>query len=225
MNIDPEKLKAISQQLDLTGKDLLTFLTNENKLSRDERARDRSLERLRIEQNSNVTVPASEPNLNKLKLLPYNEGDDLSAYLTRFERVAVVYKWDSFRKAIQLASLLQDKALQIYSTYDDVTTNDYDKLKQALLNSYKLNDEHYRKEFRTSRIKPDATFQQFGIDLGRKFDSWVGSANVEKNYDCLRNFVVSDQFMSAVPPEVRTFIKEQQPACTSISDVAKIADT
>ena len=128
MNIDPEKLKAISQQLDLTGKDLLTFLTNENKLSRDERARDRSLERLRIEQNSNVTVPASEPTLNKLKLLPYNEGDDLSAYLTRFERVAVVYKWDSFRKAIQLASLLQDKALQIYSTYDDVTTNDYDKL-------------------------------------------------------------------------------------------------
>ena len=36
---------------------------------------------------------------------------------------------------------------------------------------------------------------------------------------------MSDQFMFAVPPEVRTFIKEQQPACTSISDVAKIADT
>ena len=225
-HIDPDKLKAISQQLNLTGEDLLEFITSENALSRDERARERSLERLKIEQsNSAAAAPVSEPNINKLKLLPYNEGDDLSAYLTRFERISVVYKWDNFRKAIQLGSLLQDKALQIYSTFDDETTNDYDKLKQALLNSYKLNDEHYRKEFRNGRIKSDSTFQQFGIDLCRKFDSWVKSTGVEKNYDCLRNFVISDQFMSAIPPEVRTFIKEQQPACTSVAEITKIADT
>ena len=225
MNMDPDKLKQLSDQLGLSGPDLLTFVSVENKAAREDRARERSLERFRLENNSATPAPQANHNLTKLKLLPYNEGEDLSSYLTRFERIANVYKWDDAQKAIQLASLLKDKTLEIYSTYDDEISNSYDNLKEALLNSYRLNDDHYRKEFRTSRIKIDYTFKQFGIDLSRKFDYWLGSAKVAKTFDSLRDFMITDQFLSAVPPEVRTFIKEQDPSQNSVTDVSALADT
>ena len=99
MNMDPDKLKQISDQLGLSGKDLLTFASDENNAAREDRARERSLERFRLENNSATPAPQANHNLTKLKLLPYNEGEDLSSYLTRFERIANVYKWDDAQKA------------------------------------------------------------------------------------------------------------------------------
>ena len=37
--------------------------------------------------------------------------------------------------------------------------------------------------------------------------------------------MISDEFVSAIPPEVRTFINEQQPTCTSAAELTKIAET
>ena len=92
MNMDPDKLKQLSDQLDLSGTDLLTFVSVENKAAREDRAREHSIERFGLENNSATPAPQAYHNLTKLKLLLYNEGEDLSSYLTRFERIANVYK-------------------------------------------------------------------------------------------------------------------------------------
>ena len=114
INMDPVKLKPLSDQLVLSGKALMKFVTDGNNAAREDRARERSLERLPRQSNSATPAPQPNHNLTKLKLLLYNEGEDLSFYLTRFERISNISKWDNAQKAIQLASLLKDKTLEIF---------------------------------------------------------------------------------------------------------------
>ena len=77
------------------------------------------------------------------------------------------------KKDIQLASLLHDRALTIYSTFEDNTKQSSALLKSALLKSFKLNEEYYRKEFRHAKFASVCTFSQFSVDLKRKFDLWM----------------------------------------------------
>ena len=237
--MDFKTLTEAGQALGLSGAELLNFVKERDAIERDARARERSLERYRIEDrerereheahlrslNNNETAAGNfaDPGLRQLKLLPFKDGDDICAYLTRFDRISAVYQWDNSRKALQLGSLLTDKALAIYSALDDESTRDYEQLKKCLLQSYKLNGEHYRKQFRSARMTSDCTFKQFAIDLARKFELWLSSYEIERDFDEIRDFIVADQFMAAVPPEVRTFIRENN--SVKLAEIINSAET
>ena len=96
--------------------------------------------------------------------------------------------------------------------------------KKALLNSYKLNEEFYRKDFRNARAQPDSTFQQFGIDLARKFDYWTKSVEVKEDFASLKNFMIVDQFLASVPPDVRVFLREHNIKSKTLSEITALAD-
>ena len=147
MSLDADKIAQLGETLGITGKELLEFIREENNKAREERALDRAEKQAEREHQlaqSNRVSQVPEPSLGNLKLLPYKEGDDISAYFTRFERIAAIYKWNDSHMALQLGSLLEDRALSIYSTLDIETTASYDKLKPFLLSAYKLNEETYR---------------------------------------------------------------------------------
>ena len=223
--VDLNKLGELSKLLGLTGQDLVNFVKEQNEMYRDERAKEREEAQAAREfalANPPQPSPITEPSAKPIKLLPFREKDDLVSYLTRFERVAQVYNWDDNKKAVHLASLLQDRALTIYSTFEDDTTQSYVLLKAALLKSFKLNEEHYRKEFRHAKFATDCTFSQFAVDLKRKFDLWMESANVDKTYDAIRDKMICDQFISLVNLDLRTFIKEQ--SVSNLEDVVRCSD-
>ena len=121
ISYDIDKIPELSTQLGLTGRELLDFIREQNNAAREER----NLERVEAEaqrqfalaerehQIANPPVATSEPDICPIKLLPLKDSDDVTAYLTRFERVSTLYKWDDTRKALQLANLLQGRALAI----------------------------------------------------------------------------------------------------------------
>ena len=228
MSINLDNIADISKATGLTGAELLNFVREQNALARDERTAEReeaqAARQFTIDQQQvgAAAAPVPEPEICKIKLLPFRDNDDLTAYFTRFERVADVYNWNDARKAIQIASLLQGKALSIYSTLDDNVTGSYDLLKTALLDAFKLNEEHYRKKFRSARIDENSTFAQFSVDLTRKFDNWLKSAKINKNYAEIRDKMISDQFLASVTPELRTFIREH--SVTTLGEISELAD-
>ena len=112
--------------------------------------------------------------------------------------------------------------MNVYSNLDEITTKSYSVLKKSLLHAFRLTDDHYRKFFRSTRIQPDSTFQHFTIDLSRKFDLWLNSANVDRDFDSLRDYMLVDQFMAAIPPEVCTFVREHKVA--KLNDIGLLAD-
>ena len=234
-NID--QIPDLSDKLGLSGQQLLDFIKEQNNAAREERR----LEREEAEAQREFTIsqrefisnnptaqaavappPQVEPEICPIKLLPLKDNDNLTAYLTRFERVATLYNWNDARKALQLANLLQGRALEIYSNFDAETSASYILLKAELLKCFNLNEEHYRKEFRSARLGQNSTFNQFATDLGRKFDIWLERAEVEKTFQALRDKMLSDQFLASVTPELRTFIREH--SVTKFSEIVTLAD-
>ena len=54
------------------------------------------------------------------------------------------------------------------------------------------------------------------------FDSWVESSSVANAYVDLREFIIFDQFLSSLSPELRLFIKERRPA--KLKEAIQLAD-
>ena len=71
--------------------------------------------------------------------------------MKRFERFATNAKWLKGEWATILSSLLQGKALDVYSRLSSDEATDYDKLSDALLKRYQLTEEGFRQKFRSGK--------------------------------------------------------------------------
>ena len=145
---------------------------------------------------------------NSIKLPYYRDGDDIVAYLDRFELLAETAQLDRNSYPSHLISLLSGKALSISHTLSRDDRRNYEALKQGLLAGFHKSAESYREEFRQSRMRTGETASQFIVALGKSFDNWINHSNVEETFEGLRNFCLLDQFMSACPPVLRTHLKE-----------------
>ena len=207
-----KELVDLGRTMGLEGDDLRIFISTQQTLQRDERQLEReekererlhaiALEDLKLkvaqqeQSNSNNSASyVSDPSCVFRPSLPvYKEGEDLTSYFTRFERIA------------GLGSLLSGKLADIYTTLTDDITCDYPALKSALLRSVNRIAEYYRSTFRTARIKVAETYQQFAIQLGRHFDSWLDACEVDKTFEELRSFVILDQFLASLPSDFQNF--------------------
>ena len=155
----------------------------------------------------------------KLKL--YESGEDITAYLIRFENLAKLSGWPKESWSTRLALLFSGDALNVYSTLPDDVCRNYDQLKDAILKAFRKTTEQYRREFRYAKFK-DENFMQYLTNLYRLFDFWIDSAKIEKTYEGLRDFIVTDQFMSAIPKYIRLFLMEQ--GITNANEMARKAD-
>ena len=53
---------------------------------------------------------------------------------------------------------------------------------------------------------------QFSVHLTRLFQSWLESSKINENFKSLKEFMVLDQFLASLNPDLRTFIKEHRPS-------------
>ena len=104
----------------------------------------------RLESEVQIRTSSSEDSIEHrginggmktLKLPTFNEDkDDLGAYLNRFERACQAYAVKPENWSIQLARLLQERALEVYQRLVDGDVTSYEKLK-GLLRRFKLSEE------------------------------------------------------------------------------------
>ena len=146
---------------------------------------------------------ASLPKLPMLK-----DGDNITSFFVRFERIADLLRINPNHYAVRLVTLLLGLAVDIYAALSPDITGDYSLLKKTLLAGYNKTPESYRFDIRQLKIGYQETYQQFSIQLGRNFDNWVQSRSLPKTYEDLSSFVIADQFISSLPPDLRLFIKE-----------------
>ena len=100
------------------------------------------------------------------KLPSFVDGKDhLDAYLQRFERFAATANWKKAGWATNLSALLLGRALEVYSRLSEEATSDYEKMKIALMRSYDLTEDGYRRKFRTSKPEIDESPDQFIVRL------------------------------------------------------------
>ena len=199
----------------------------EKEREREEREKEREFELAKLQLTKDVTKttpqPSQDSSVRGPKLPAYVEGEDIAAYLTRFERIAQLLKVDNATYAVRLGSLLTGKAAELYATLDINTISDFSLLKQALLTGFDKTPERYRQDFRNNRIRVGENYRQFSTRLLQLFDSWLEASKIPQSFKELREFVVLDQFLASLSPDLRLFIKEQEVTC--LTTAVEKADT
>ncbi|XP_076058196.1 uncharacterized protein LOC143035258 [Oratosquilla oratoria] len=170
-------------------------------------------------QPSSQDIFVKRPDLD---LPTYQEGEDIASYLSRFERVANLLQVEEDSLAARLGSTLTGKAAELYSTFDLATISNFSLLKHALLTGFDKTPERYRLDFRNDKIRVGENYRQFAIRLRQLFDNWLEACKVPKTFEALRQFVVLDQFLASLIPDIRLFIKEQ--SVTSLESAVAKAD-
>ena len=169
------------------------------------------------ESNANSSVKSEQVKYKGPKVPNLKEDDDIDSYLHTFEKLAEVYKWPRDTWATRLAALLTGKALEAFARMDHEDSEDYDKVKKAILRRYELTSEAYRKKFRRSRRTQDETFAEWSVRISRYNDQWLEaedlSMSVVRSTEVkqVRDLLIRGQLLESSSDEVRTWLKERKP--------------
>ena len=87
-------------------------------------------------------------------------------------------------------------------------SNNYEKLKSALLARFKRDEDGYRMKYKTSRQRQDETFSQFYSRNCNNFDRWIEASGVQKYFDGLGYLVIREQGLFKSRPALVTFVRE-----------------
>ena len=154
-----------------------------------------------------------------VKLTRLSDSDDIESYLTTFERMMAAYNIDNSKWAYKLAPQLTGKAQQAYAALDPTEAQSYVSVKAAILRRYNINEETYRKRFRTLKLKQGQTPTEIATrptDLAGKWLKNCHSANE------VRDAVVKEQLMTTLPEDVRIWVTERKPKTTT--EAAQLAE-
>ena len=236
--MEVQTLIQIGESLGLKDQDLKDFIKEEQAKERDRRAEERErlreekelaqlklqIENVKLTQQNNNGIVNNQGNVRSPKLPVFVCGKDkLDVYLHRFERYARAQNWDEEFWAINLSALLSGKALETYSRLNDEDSQNYEVVKEALLQRYALTSEGFRKKFRSARPESGETATQFIYRLRGYVEHWIGLSGRKETFDDLMDLILMEQFMTNSSKEMETFIKERKPL--TLQDFTDIADT
>ncbi len=152
-----------------------------------------------------ASVSALGAQLPKLQ-----EDDDIENYLTTFERLAQVYRWPREEWAVHLILLLTGKAITLFVAMSPASMMDYVSLKQVVLKKYEISTETYRLRFRALDTSADETPVELFFRIKDLFSKWV-RFDASTKMDIMETLVL-EQYMRVLLPELRTWVKERNPA-------------
>ena len=142
------------------------------------------------------------------KMTPWNERDDMDAYLNRFENSATMENWSTDRWAGYLANVLSGKALDVIDKLTQEDARDYDKVKTALLRRFNNTEEGYRQKLYTSRAEPGESPEQFVVRLLHYLKRWVDLAMIEQSFEGLSQLIVREQFLQGCSKDLEVYLRE-----------------
>ena len=168
------------------------------------------MEKLRLKREELQKEPSETTTLGKIKMSPFDEEkDSFDSYISRFENIARMQKWKREEWADQLSLLLSGKALDTYFSLSDTQQKNYEAVKEALMRTYQLTEEEFRKGFFESGIEKGETIQQFMARLERLFTKWVAASKIPKNYNELKNLLIREGFYQRCEDNLAAYLREK----------------
>ena len=187
-------------------------------MRREEIAANKEVELRRIERGL-TSLPARREDLKvKERDLPTFMPHEAESFFDHFERIATLKGWPEEDWAALVQSKLVGEAREAYNMLDIEECTRYDAIKNAVLHSYKLTPEVYRKRFRECTRMSGKSYAETAREMERKFLRWLKAEEAESAED-LKRLILMEKFMSLLHPELRVRVKE-----AGIKDVKTAAD-
>ena len=172
-----------------------------------------------VEESKTATVAAKSVNeLSGVKLVPLSEKDDIEAYLVTFERIMKAHKVEEGRWAHYLAPQLTGRAQLAFAAVPTADSANYVAIKAAILQRYDINEEAYRRRFRTATRGDGETNREHAVRLMELQRKWLKEwTSVEKILEAIG----LEQFLSTLPMEKKVWIHEKKPkTCVEAGELA-----
>lgn len=171
-------------------------------------------------ERSDARPHREPPVYREPKLHPLSPDDDIEHFLTTFERIAHVCRWSREEWAVRLVPLLTGKARSAYVLMDINDSEDYDKVKEAILAKYEITAETYRRRFRSLRIDPGETPRELYVRLKDLFSKWVKPET--SSIRDISETLILEQFLRMVQPDLEVWIREHDPK--TAEEAARLAE-
>jgi transposase InsO family protein len=155
----------------------------------------------------------------ELKLTRLSERDDIEAYLTTFERMMHAYKVPRERWVYTLAPQLTGKAQQAFAAMATSDSNEYDKVKTAILRRYNINEETYRQRLRDVKPLDGEMYGELAIRIMDLIEKWTKNCS---NLKELRELIAVEQLVNTLPTDLRIFVSERKPR--TVAEAGELAD-
>lgn len=126
---------------------------------------------------NNLRLRSEPPVCRDPKLLPLSPVDDIENVLTTVERMAQVCRWPKPEWAVHLIPLLTGKARSAYVFMDLADSEDYEKVKEAILAKYEITADIYRQRFRSTNIFQGETPRELYVRLKDLFKRDIGDVD------------------------------------------------
>ena len=204
-----EQNRAMQEQYKAQQKMLLDMIGQQQEAHEREM---KALKESKKEEVEDLSKKPPKPTLQKL-----TASDNVEHFLATFERIAMQQKWSKEVWATQIAGLLSGKAMAAYAALTPEDSTDYDKVKEAILRRYEINEETYRQRFRQDRKKGEESYREYADRLNDHFKRWVASQSI-----ALEELVTIEQFLVGLPEDLRIWLRERKP--TSLRQAATLAD-
>ncbi len=213
-------------------KDLMILEIERAKLNREVEIRRLEVEAMRFQLigegklggsfvGLNVSGKKGLDVANNVKLLPKFSETDVDTFFSLFERLADVMKWPDNEQTLLLQCVLTGKAQKAYSSLNVHDSQNYFKVKDAVLKAYELVPEAYRQKFRNMRKPAEQTYCEFARDLKIQLDRWCAASGANSRED-LHELFLLEQFKSTLSEHVSTFLTDRN--VTSTENAAILTD-
>jgi len=146
----------------------------------------------------------------------------MDSFLHRFELCADSQRWSKEQWAVYMSALLKGKALEVYSRLPVKDAQDYEILKDALLERFNLTEEGFKQKFKSATAEVGEAPTQFIARLENYLMIWIDLANVEKDFDGLMSLIVREQYLESCPVQLAIFLRERKPK--DLSELASLAE-
>ncbi len=177
-----------------------TELDNQVKLVNDILEKNKVVEEKRL---------AEMLKLKEVHIADLGGSDDIENYLTTFERVAKTYKWDKKNWVVKLVPHLTGKAQAAFAAMATEDSNDYDKVKEAILRRYDITEETYRQRFRSIKKGETESYREVYVRLKDMFCKWTKPDGITKEQ--LADIMVMEQLVNDMPPGAQIWVREHKP--------------
>ena len=117
-----------------------------------------------------------------------------------------------------LTSQLTGKAQLAFAAVSPSDSGNYEKIKAAILIRYGINDEEYRRRFRSERRKDGETNRQLAVRLMEWQAKWLKECQTVED---VLNAVGKEQFLNTLPTDKKLWVLERKPeTCVKAGELA-----
>ena len=150
------------------------------------------------------------------------DPSDVETYFCSFERLAFLNKWPNDKLCALLQSQMTGKGLRVFSELTLQDAQNYDAVKQAILDCYQLTPESYRVKFRDSEQKENETFFDYAFRLICLFKRWLESLKVFDDLEAVKETFLLEQFSNKIPEQITLWLLDRKP--NTLLQAARFAD-